>query len=153
MHAKMCTYTYACMQKCARMHAKMCMRKCASENVQCMHAKMCKKCMHASLAKCAGKTVDKSLPNACPHACFAAYAWPAADRARPCAPFRSTQCNVPAGTACRASRCVLKPTSQRLTFEHSKKRWKMVLIYSQHIWFFFVFFWGDVTVSCKIRCQ
>ena len=23
----------------------------------------------------------------------------------------------------------------------------MVLIYSQHIWFFFVFFWGDVTVS------
>ena len=99
------------------------------------------------LAKCAGKTVDKSLPNACPHACFAAYAWPAADLARPCAPFRSTQCNVPAGTACRASRCVLKPTSQRLTFEHSKKRWKMVLIYSQHIWFFFVFFWGDVTVS------
>ena len=109
MHAKMCTYTYACM------------RKCACENVQCMHAKMCKKCMHASLAKCAGlgKTVDKSLPNACPHACFAAYAWPAADLARPCAPFRSTQCNVPAGTACRAWRCVLKPTSsQRLTFEH-----------------------------------
>ena len=99
------------------------------------------------LAKCAGKTVDKSLPNACPHACFAAYAWPAADLARPCAPFRSTQCNVPAGTACRAWRCVLKPTSQRLTFEHSKKRWKMVLIYSQHIWFVFVFFWGDVTVS------
>ena len=95
------------------------------------------------LAKCAGKTVDKSLPNACPHACFAAYAWPAADLARPCAPFRSTQCNVPAGTACRAWRCVLKPPG----FEHSKKRWKMVLIYSQHIWFFFVFFWGDVTVS------
>ena len=103
------------------------------------------------LAKCAGKTVDKSLPNACPHACFAAYAWPAADLARPCAPFRSTQCNVPAGTACRASRCVLKPTSQRLTFEHSKKRWKMVLIYSQHIWFFFVFFWGDVTVSSLFK--
>ena len=37
--------------------------------------------------------------------------------------------------------------SQCLTFEHSKKRWKMVLIYSQHIWLFFVFFWGDVSVS------
>jgi hypothetical protein len=130
MHAcKKCIHAKCMHAQC--MHAKCMHAKCAKK---CANACMRNKCMHAScwstnkstwpLAKCAGKTVDKSLPNACPHACFAAYAWPAADLARPCAPFRSTQCNVPAGTACRAWRCVLKPTSHPgLNIQKNAGRW------------------------------
>ena len=114
------------------------MRKCACENVQKMHARKPRKMRR----KDCGQVPPERLP-----ACMLHRIRLASSRSRqalrplPEHPMqRASRHRVPCMALCFEAN--VSPG-----FEHSKKRWKMVLIYSQHIWFFFVFFWGDVTVS------
>jgi hypothetical protein len=82
--------------------------------------------------------------NACPHACFAAYALPAADRATPCSPFRGTH------VMCLHRGLVFsKLKNFKVEANVCKKDWNTVPIYSQHLVFFLSFVGG---CQCVLLC-
>jgi len=101
-------------------------------------------CVRKRLPACL-KRLPACLLNACPHACFAAYALPVADRATPC-PFRGT-CNVLAPRP-----CIFKIEEFQSEVNVCKKDWNTVPIYSQHLVFFLFFVGGcDFVVSLYLE--
>ena len=149
---------HACMRACPHACMLACVPACLHAGVRAKTPARMLACVRKRLPACVRKRLPaclKRLPacllNACPHACFAAYALPAADRATPCSPFRGTHVCLH-----RRRPCIFKieefQSCSQLSANFCKKDWNMVPIYSQHLVFFLSFVGGcDFMVSLYLE--